>query len=71
MKDKIIVSNIKCDGCVATIKDNLLKLEGVYNVIVSKEESLVDIEHDVNISREVFINKLAALGYPENIDSKH
>lgn len=71
MKDKIIVSNIKCDGCVATIKDNLSKLEGVKNVIVSKEESLVDVEHDVNISRKIITNKLAAFGYPENIDSKH
>ena len=62
--EKIIIANLKCRGCATTIKKELEKLEGVQNVIVDPETDSVDLSYE-NIEREVIIQKLHSLGYPE------
>lgn len=61
---QVIVDNIKCDGCINSIKNSLFKLKGVTSVQVFKELHKVCIT-GVAIDREEMIRKLASLGYPE------
>lgn len=61
---QVIVDNIKCDGCINTIKNTLFKLRGVTSVQVFQELNKVCIS-GVAIDREEMISELAALGYPE------
>ena len=63
MEQQFEVENIKCGGCMNSIKTALLKLEGVTEVIIDKEIDTVTITGTVN--REDVVNKLNDLGYPE------
>lgn len=62
--EEIIVANIKCNGCVSTIKKELLKLAGIKSVEVDIENDIISLSYE-NIERELIINKLHSLGYPE------
>ncbi len=61
---EIFVENIKCGGCMNSIRSALLKLEGVNDVQINKETDRVSVSGE-QLNRETVINKLAALGYPE------
>lgn len=61
---QIFVENIKCGGCINSIKTALMKLNGVSEVQVQKEEDLVSISGH-NFNEKEVLEKLAALGYPE------
>ena len=61
---QIIVENIKCGGCMNSIKTTLLKLAGVSGVEIDKEENQISII-GIDLNREELVEKLAALGYPE------
>lgn len=61
---KIFVENIKCGGCIISIKTALLKLKGVTAVEIYKEEDKVCVS-GVAVDRENIVMKLVALGYPE------
>jgi len=63
--EKIIVANLKCDGCATTIKNKLSTIEGVRSVNVNTDEDFVEIEYEGITNREIFIKKLNSLGYPE------
>ena len=64
--ETIVIENLKCHGCANTIRKGLTRIEGVSNVDIDIEESSVKIEYEgKNIMREVFIEKLRKLGYPE------
>jgi len=63
--EKIIIANLKCGGCATTIKNDLLKLEGVNEVSVDIENDAVNVVYNDNIDRKVIIDKLHSLGYPE------
>ncbi|MGZ8556982.1 MAG: heavy-metal-associated domain-containing protein [Chitinophagaceae bacterium] len=61
---QIFVENIKCGGCVNSIKTALKKLKGVTAIEIIKEEDKVCVT-GVAIEREEIVIKLAYLGYPE------
>ncbi len=62
--ETIFVENIKCGGCMKTIKDTLLQMPGVDTVVVDKDqESVIVTGADVN--RDSINDKLGAIGYPE------
>jgi len=63
-KEEIIVANIKCNGCATTIKKELLKIEGIKSVEVNIEKDTIILLYE-GIERELIINKLHSLGYPE------
>ena len=63
MLHKIEVENIKCGGCMNSIKTALLKIENVTEVAIDKETDTITI--DAENDRAVFINTLSSLGYPE------
>ena len=62
MSTRYKVENMKCNGCVTTVKDALDQLPGNNNVSVDLESAIAEIDGDVD-SGEVE-NVLAALGYP-------
>ena len=64
MKTDIQIENLKCGGCAATIKKGILALEGIKEVDVDVEKSIVSILSE-NISLEEVKLKLSKLGYPE------
>ena len=63
--EKILVANLKCDGCESTIKSQISKIEGVQSVIINQEEDSVTINHQGKATREDFTKKLHTIGYPE------
>lgn len=64
MKTQIEIENLKCGGCAATIKKGLLSIEGIEEVAINIEDSLVS----VNTAEDRLIitvkEKLSKLGYP-------
>jgi len=59
----IEVENIKCGGCMNSIKTALMKLEGVAQVEVDKDKELITVE--ASTERDVLAATLSNLGYPE------
>jgi copper chaperone CopZ len=57
------VENIKCGGCMNSIKTALLKLKNVEDVTINKEIDTIFVNG--NAEREIIIAKLNELGYPE------
>lgn len=60
---KIEVENIKCGGCMNSIKTALLKEPTIESVEIDKETDTVHVEGV--ITYEALVNKLTGLGYPE------
>lgn len=63
--EKIIIANLKCGGCATTIKNDLLKLNGVNEVSVDIENDAVNVNYNDDLDRNIIIDKLYSLGYPE------
>jgi len=63
MKQQFEVENIKCGGCVNSIKTALLKLEGVETIEIDKDIDTIVLTG--TIKRDLVIKKLNDLGYPE------
>jgi copper chaperone len=64
MKADIQIENLKCGGCAATIKKGLLGLDGISEVDIDIEKSIVSISSDNDNLEEIKL-KLSKLGYPE------
>ena len=63
------ILNLKCGGCANSIKKGLLSVEGVSEVQVDLETSIVTVNtKDGSILTNVK-NKLSTMGYPEVGDS--
>lgn len=63
--ETIIVENIKCAGCMTSIKDGLMKLNGIKSVDINKDEEKVTITGE-DYNRDEVITKLSSMGYPES-----
>ena len=61
---EIKVTNVKCNGCVANIKNGLAETNGVESVAVDLASGVVSINGD-GLDRHGIASKLAELGYPE------
>ena len=64
MKSQIQIENLKCGGCAATIKKGLLALDGVTEIEIDIEKSIVSIVSEKENLEEIKL-KLSKLGYPE------
>jgi copper chaperone len=65
MKTKIIIDNMKCGGCVGSIKKGLKSFAEVTEVSVDVEQESVEITHNDNLPVEALKEKLSSMGYPE------
>ena len=63
MIQKIEVENIKCGGCMNSIKTALLKMDDVSEVAIDKETDTITVTGGV--ARDAIVAKLSKLGYPE------
>lgn len=63
MIHSIEVENIKCGGCMSSIKTALMKIHGVSNVEIDKDKELITL--DAAVERELLTSTLSSLGYPE------
>lgn len=61
------VENIKCGGCINSIKTALLKIENVEEVTIDKDIDTIFVNG--NADRLTIIAKLNELGYPEKGDN--
>lgn len=59
----IEVENIKCGGCMNTIRQSISKIDGVKAVEIEENKTTVHI--DAETERSQLVDKLASLGYPE------
>ncbi|MEQ8910351.1 MAG: heavy-metal-associated domain-containing protein [Vicingaceae bacterium] len=60
------IENLKCNGCGITISNAILKLNGVHEVDIDHENSIVNIVFvgSEEMKKKVIEKKLAQLGYP-------
>lgn len=65
----IEIVNLKCNGCVNTVKKGILNLEGIDTVEVDLENSKVTVPTDDKILLESVREKLSKMGYPEIHDA--
>jgi copper chaperone CopZ len=65
MTIQIQVENIKCGGCMNSIKTTLLKISNVQEVSIDKETEMVNINSELPLDRQEIVNQLAKMGYPE------
>lgn len=59
----ITISNVKCEGCVNTIKAEIGKLQGANSLSFNNALQTLNVAR--NIDRATLINTLEKLGYPE------
>lgn len=62
--EDLFIANIKCGGCATTIKNELLKINGVTDVQVFNDKDMITVSYD-HVERNVITQKLHSLGYPE------
>jgi copper chaperone CopZ len=63
-KLELFVENIKCAGCMTSIKKGILELAGVTHVDIALAEEKITIEGD-HLNRTTIAKKLDGMGYPE------
>ena len=64
MKSEIQIENLKCGGCAATIKKGISTINGVKEVEIDVDNSIVSITSEGGNLEEIK-QKLSKLGYPE------
>ena len=60
----LIVTNVKCDGCVDNIINGLSTIDGMDDVAVDKLSGTIQIT-GTNLDKSTITNKLSELGYPQ------
>lgn len=63
--EKILIANLKCNGCESTIKSKISEMKGVESIVINHDEDSVTILHSGKATREDFTKKLYSIGYPE------
>ena len=63
-KFELFVENIKCGGCITSIKKSILALSGVTKVDIALEEEKITIEGN-HLDRAAILKTLDHMGYPE------
>ena len=65
---EIFVENIKCGGCMTSIKQALEKIKGIEKVEIDNEEEKISLTGDHYQLNEV-IDSLNSMGYPQKGDN--
>ena len=62
----IEIENLKCHGCANTVRREIGRLEGLYNVEVDVDGSTVDVTYDEKVlEKDDIVKRLTRIGYPE------
>jgi copper chaperone CopZ len=62
-KYSLKLSNLKCGGCVNSVKENLSKIDHINMIDVNLETKILEVEAEAD-TIEIVINKLSEIGYP-------
>lgn len=62
---KIEIVNLKCEGCANSIKKGLQAIDGVSDIEVNLEESIVKVSTNNEETLTKVKEKLSSMGYPE------
>jgi copper chaperone CopZ len=63
--ERFIVTNMKCMGCVNTVKTELSHMDGISEVYVDLAKSEVTVNYsDEKLSSNDIVRKLTNIGYP-------
>ncbi|MCE3227793.1 MAG: heavy metal transporter [Bacteroidetes bacterium] len=65
MKAIINVENLKCGGCVSSIKNGLLTIKNVNEVKIDMQQGTVEVDYQGENTLAAVKIKLKDLGYPE------
>jgi copper chaperone len=65
MEMQIKVENIKCGGCANSIRNAVMKVEGVSRAEVDVESGTITLDVAPEVKRETITSKLHTMGYPE------
>jgi copper chaperone len=65
MELNIQVENLKCGGCINTVKKAVLNSQGVKDVEIDLETGMITIQSANEINEAEIVQKLAQLGYPK------
>jgi len=65
MESKVVLDNIKCNGCVKSVTDVLTSIKGVESVKIDIPTGEVEIEHEKESDLDIMLEKLEEAGYPE------
>jgi copper chaperone len=58
------IQNLKCGGCVNTVTKELSKIDGITDIKVNDETSVVEFSSDKGDALDLVKSKLASIGYP-------
>jgi copper chaperone len=58
------IQNLKCGGCVNTVTKELSKIDGITDIKVNDETSVVKFSSEVTEALDLVKSKLASIGYP-------
>lgn len=58
------IQNLKCGGCVNTVTKELSKIDGITDIKVNDETSVVKFSSEVTEALDLVRSKLASIGYP-------
>ena len=61
---RIRVQNIKCEGCVDTIRKSLSEFAGISELLIDKNIQLLEFSYSTDLNLENVTAKLNQLGYP-------
>ena len=61
MKNEYSIEGVKCGGCVAAVKEKLLKLDNVDNIEINIQEKTIEVEG--NASKEALQAALSDTNY--------
>lgn len=65
MNISIFIENMKCGGCEAFIERKLRAFPAIHSVEIDALAGEIKIETSMPGERQVYVNELSRLGYPE------
>ena len=64
METKVIIQNLKCDGCKNAITKRMQKIQGISNISINIDKSEVSFSYTTHNALEGLREELTDLGYP-------
>lgn len=64
METKVIIQNLKCDGCKNAITRRMLKIDGISDISIDVDKSEVSFTYTTHNALEGLREELTDLGYP-------
>lgn len=68
MKTKVFIQNLKCEGCVKSIKSALSSIDGITVTSVNNKEGYIEFNQEKTNLQILVLNMLRGIGYPPKDD---